>query len=79
MPPPVRPTLFSVCDLYPFISRKKIDSSVSQDSVIKIKVNHFIIRFELVIKSAIFPVGAMCIHSENGQIIIFKIFISLRP
>ena len=56
MPPPVRPTLFSVCEFYPFISTTKFDSSVSQDSVIITKVNRFLIRFKLVIRYADLPV-----------------------
>ena len=56
MPPLVRPTLFSVWDLYPFISSTKLDSYVSQDSDITIKVNRFLIRFNLVIRSAILPI-----------------------
>ena len=56
MPPPVRPTLLNVCDLYPLISRIKFDSSVSQNSVIIIKVNRYLTRFKLVIKSANLPV-----------------------
>ena len=32
--PSVRPTLFNVRDMYPLISRTKLDSSVSHDSVI---------------------------------------------
>ena len=50
MPPSIRPTLFSVCALYLLISRAKLDFSVSQETVKKLKVNCFLTRFKLVIK-----------------------------
>ena len=56
MPPQVRPTLYSVCDLYAFNSSTNLDSSVSQGSVIITKLNRFLIRFKLVIRSANLPV-----------------------
>ena len=41
-----------MCELYLLISRTKVDSSVSQDSVLMIKENRFLTRFKLVFKSA---------------------------
>ena len=53
MPPLVQPTQSTECEMYPIISRTKLDPSVSQDFAITMKLNRFLTKFKLVIKSAI--------------------------
>ena len=73
MTPPVRLIIFSVCDLYPFSSRIKEDSLVSQDTVIIIKVNRFLIRFELVFRSANLPVMLRALTVRTDKLLSLRL------
>ena len=75
---PLRPSLFIVYDLYPIISTAQLDSSVSQDSVIIIKVNCFLIWFKLVIKSANLPVLFSTFTVRTNKLLCSKLLSSLR-
>ena len=76
MPPSVRFALFSVCDWYPLIFRKKLGFSVSQDSVIIIKVNRVLTRFKLVMKSANLPVVLRAFAVRTDKLLYIRFYLA---